>query len=310
MRIKVTVTAFSKNQELRNELLKYFPESTFNELGKRFTKDELIEYLSDCDGAIVGLDKIDSEVLSACKNLKVIAKFGVGLDNINQDDCKLHNVAVKWVGGVNKSSVAEMTLGFMIGLNRNLFYTSKKLSNGIWDKNGGTQLKNKCIGIIGVGHIGKELIKMLQPFNCKILVNDIINQDKYYQDNNLIEASKDEIFQNADIISLHVPLTTDTFQLINKNNLIKMKSSTFLINTARGEIINQSDLKEALQNNTIAGCALDVFEEEPPRDLEFLRLENLVATPHIGGNSYEAVIAMGKSAMDGIKEYFSIKEIA
>lgn len=201
-----------------------------------------------------------------------------------------------------------MALGFMIGLSRNLFTTSRKLSHGTWDKNGGTQISNKCIGIIGVGHIGKDLIKMLKPFNCKIMVNDIIEQDEYYNENNLIKATKDEIFQEADIISLHIPLTEKTKYLINTQSLMKMKRSAFLINTARGDIINQNDLKKALKNNYIAGCAIDVFEKEPPSDHEFLNLENLVATPHIGGNSYEAVIAMGESAINGLKEYFEKKE--
>ncbi len=307
MKIKVTSIAFSQNDKLRTELLKFFPLSEFNDDEKRFSSRELIDYLSDCDGAIIGLDTIDDSILTACKNLKVIAKFGVGLDNINQIDCKNNNVAVQWVGGVNKTSVAEMTLGFMIGLNRNLFMTSKQLSQGRWNKNGGTQLSEKTIGIIGLGHIGKEVVRLLKPFNCKILVNDIVDHTEFNKENFLIEATKDEIFKQADIITLHTPLTKETEYLINASTLSLMKKTSFIINTARGKIIKQSDLKEALKNNIIGGCAIDVFEEEPPEDLEFLSLNNLVATPHIGGNSKEAVFSMGMSAIDGLKDFFELK---
>ncbi|MDY0193532.1 MAG: phosphoglycerate dehydrogenase [Aliarcobacter butzleri] len=302
MKIAVTSKSFSKNKVLINELSKYFDDIKLNHATRKLNDDELIEFLKDCDGVIVALEDINKKVLDALPKLKVISKFGVGLDNIDLNYCKIKNIKIGWIAGVNKQSVAEMTLGFMLMLIRNLYISSFKLSLGNWDKNGGYSLYGKTIGIIGVGHIGKEIIKLLKPFRCNILVNDIINQDNYYKDNNLIKSSKDDIFKNSDIITLHLPLTDDTHHIINKDTLKLMNKKSFIINTARGDLINLNDLKYFLQNNLIAGAAIDVYAEEPPDDIEFLGLQNLICTPHIGGNSNEAVLAMGISAIDKLVE--------
>jgi len=304
--VGVTTVAFSKNKTLIAQLKKMgFKEVFINEKGKRFTKDELISFLSKCDIAIVGLDKIDKSVLSKTTNLKSISKYGVGLDNINFEDCKKYNIKVLYTQGVNKRSVSGMTLGFMLGLARNLYLTSNLLKNGTWKKDGGIQLSGKKIGIIGVGNIGKDLISLLKPFNCEILVNDIVDQEKYYKENKLLEVSKEFIFKNADFITVHVPLNKITKNIINKKSLSTMKSSSFVINTARAGIINQEDLKWALQNEIIAGAAIDVYDNEPPKDNDLLLLPNLINTPHIGGNSKEAVEGMGISAINNILNWIN-----
>ena len=197
-----------------------------------------------------------------------------------------------------------MTLGFMLMLCRNLFVTSNQLKKGSWNKSGGFQLAEKIVGIIGVGHIGKELIRLLRPFNCKILVNDIIDQEEYYRKNNLIVTTKETIFKEADFISVHTPLTDLTKNLINSASISLMKKRAYVINTARGGIINEEDLKNALLNQRIGGAAIDAYLEEPPTDPEFLSIPNLICTPHIGGNANEAVLAMGRSAIDHLKNYF------
>jgi D-3-phosphoglycerate dehydrogenase len=306
MKVAVTSKSFSKNKILIDELKQYFSDVKLNHGTKKLNDDELIDFLEDCDGAIVALEEINKKVIEALPKLKVVSKFGVGLDNIDLEYCKQKDIKVGWIGGINKRSVAQMALGFMLMLIRNLYVSSIKLSDGTWDKNGGYSLYGKTIGIIGIGYIGKELIKLLQPFNCKILVNDILNQDDYYRINNLTEVSKEEIFKQSDIITLHTPLTTDTKYIINKESLSMMKSSAFIINTARGDLVNLDDLKYALQNNIISGAALDVYDSEPPKDKELLRLENLICTPHIGGNSNEAVLAMGRSAIKFLKELLNV----
>lgn len=305
LKIVVTANAFSKNTTLVKELNKSFPEAciVFNTTG-RYTREELIDVLKEADAVIVGLDKIDEDVLKKCEKLKIIAKYGVGLDNINIDDCKKYNIHVGWTGGVNKTSVAEVTLGFMLMLCRNLYITSNQLKCGVWNKSGGFQLSNKIIGVIGIGHIGKELIKLLQPFNCKILVNDICDYNEYCSKNNLIKSSKEEIYKYSDVITLHTPYTNQTRDLITLKEMKMMKNSSFLINTARGGIVNENDLKIALKENIISGCAIDTYIIEPPKDEELLSLPNLINTPHIGGNAKEAVEAMGMSAILHIKNFF------
>lgn len=304
MKIVITSPSFSSNKILQQEIYKYFPNAILNLDGKRFDKTELIEYIKDADGIIVGLEPIDNEVLDNCSNLKIVSKYGVGLNNIDLIACKKRDIMIGWTGGVNKLSVAEMTLGYMLMLCRNLFLTSNKLKNGIWDKSGGFQLSGKTIGIIGVGHIGKEVIRLLQPFGCTILVNDIIEQKKYYEENALVESSKEEIFQKSDIVTIHTPYDSSTHNLVSKEIFKIMKSSAFIINSARGGIINECDLKYALQNQLIAGAAIDAYVEEPPTDKELLILPNLICTPHIGGNAKEAVEAMGRSAISHLVEYF------
>lgn len=306
MKIVVTSPSFSSNKSLQQEIYKYFPKAKLNLDGKRFNKEELVEYIKDADAIIVGLEPIDKEVLEQCPNLKIVSKYGVGLNNIDLEACKKRDITIGWTGGVNKLSVAEMTLGYMLMLCRNLFITSNELKNGIWNKSGGFQLSEKRIGIIGVGYIGKELIRLLKPFNCEILVNDIINQEQYYKENNLKEVSKEEIFKTCDIVTIHTPFDSTTDNLINKKVFETMKNSSFIINSARGGIINEDDLKYALLNNIIAGAAVDAYVEEPPTDKELLSLPNLICTPHIGGNSKEAVEAMGLSAINHLKEFYNL----
>lgn len=306
MKVAVTSKSFSKNEVLISELKEHFIDVKLNYATKKLNDEEVIEFLQDCDGAIVALEEMNSHIIDSLPKLKVISKFGVGLDNIDVDYCHEKSVKIGWKGGVNKQSVAEMTLGFMLMLMRNLYVTSNSLSNGVWDKDGGSSLYGKTIGIIGVGHIGKELIKLLQPFGCKILVNDIINQDDYYRENNLFEHSKEDIFQYSDIVTLHTPLTNETEYLINKGTLNSMKKKAFVINTARGNLINLDDLKDALKNDIIGGAAIDVYESEPPEDKELLSLKNLICTPHIGGNSNEAVLAMGSSAIYFLKDLLNV----
>tara|TARA_B110000240_G_C13407246_1_gene413636 strand:- start:128 stop:1090 length:963 start_codon:yes stop_codon:yes gene_type:complete len=304
--VGVTTVAFSKNKTLVAQLQNTgFKKVLINVDGKRFTNEELILFLSLCDVAIVGLDKIDKSVLSKSPKLRAVSKYGVGLDNINFKDCKKYNVDVLHTQGVNKRSVSEMTLGFMLSLSRNLFLTSNLLKNGTWKKDGGMQLSGKKIGIFGVGNIGKDLISLLKPFNCEILVNDIVDQKKYYEENKLLEVSKEFIFKNADFITVHVPLDNTTENIINKKSLSTMKSSSFVINTARAGIINQEDLKWALKNQIIAGAAIDVYDNEPPLDKELILLPNLINTPHIGGNSKEAVEAMGISSINNISNWIN-----
>ena len=306
MNIIVTSPSFSSNKLLQKEIYKYFPDAKLNLDGKRFDKKELIEYIKDADAIIVGLEPIDEEVLSQCKHLKIVSKYGVGLNNIDSHACKKRNIVIGWTGGVNRLSVAEMTLGYMLMLCRNLFITSNELKNGIWNKSGGFQLSEKRIGIIGVGFIGKELVRLLKPFNCEIWVNDILNQDSYYEENSLIEKSKEDIFNFCDIVSIHTPLDINTENLVTLDVLKTMRKNSFLLNSARGGIISENDLKIALKEGLIAGAAIDAYVEEPPTDKELLSLPNLICTPHIGGNSKEAVEAMGLSAINHLKEFYNL----
>ena len=303
-RIKVTSRSFSRHPVLKQELLEIFPNSVFNTDGPPTGLPNIVEFLKDADGVILGLEEMDRHVLQQLENVKIIAKYGVGLDNLDVSSAEELGITIGWTGGVNKRSASEQALGFMLGLSRNLFFSSFPLKNGKWEKEGGAFLTGKTVGIIGCGHIGADLIYLLQPFNCQILICDILDKSGVVDTYGATQVLQDELLAEADIISLHVPLTELTQGMVNEEFLQKMKPTAYLINNSRGPIVEQQALKNALQQNIIAGAALDVFESEPPDDIEFLDLPNLMVTPHIGGSANEAILAMGRSAISHLKRHF------
>ncbi len=305
VKIKVSSKSFSRHPILRKELLDAFPHAEFNEAGVDFDADGFVEFIDDSAGIIVGLEPISEHVLSKCPNLKYTSKFGVGLDNVDYTAAEKYSVQVGWTGGVNRRSVSEMALCFMIGLSRQILFSARNLvDENDWTKNGGFDLSNKTIGIIGVGYIGKDLIHLLKPFGSEILVNDIIDQSQYYNSNGLTECSKEEIFSKADIVTVHTSLNETTRSLFDKTIFKKMKETAYFVNCARGGVVVQDDLKQALLEGEIAGAAIDVFDIEPCDDREFIELPNLISTPHTGGSSNEAILAMGRSAIFHLTKYF------
>lgn len=306
MKIVATSPSFSKNKKLQDEVYKYFPDAQLNLEGIKFSKQDLVEFIQNAEAIIVGLDEISVDVIDKCPNLKIIAKYGVGLDNIDIEECKRKNIKIGWTGGVNKLSVAEMALGFMLMFARNLFISSNELKDGKWNKSAGFQLSGKTVGIIGMGHTGKELVRLLKPFDCQIIANDVLDQTDYYSQNNIQEVSKDEIFKVSDFVTINTPFNDFTNNMVDIKVLKKMKDSAYIINIARGGIINEHDLKYALENKIIAGAALDAYLDEPPTNQEFLRLPNLICTPHIGGNAKEAIEQMGMSAINHLKEFYKL----
>lgn len=298
--IAVTSRAFSKNPVLRQELLALYPNTKFNDAGAKLEGDVLIQYLADCDSVIAGLEKFDASIFTSLPKLKVISRFGVGLDGVDLQAMNQYQVRLGWSPDVNYAAVAELTLTFMLALLRKSFATSYQLKNGAWNKVGGYQLAGKTVGIVGLGRIGREVIRLLQPFQCTILASDIMVTTS--PSPNVQMVALDTLVRESDIISLHVPLTASTTKMINAFTLSMMKNTACLINTARGGLVDQEALKQALKNQQIAGAALDVFEEEPPTDNEFLQMPNLICTPHIGGNSFESELNMGRAAILGLSE--------
>lgn len=302
MKIAVTSPSFSKHPVLIKKIKDTFESVKLNSDGLVFNRNELIDYLKGYEAIIVGLDTIDQEVIDSLPQLKIISKYGVGLNNIDRDYCKKKGIEIGWTGGINRLSVAEMCLGNILSLIRNLSISSNLLAKGLWVKNGGEQLSGKRVGIIGLGFIGKELVRLLSPFHCEIWVNDILYDDDFISQNTLFKKSKDEIYAECKVISLHVPYSEKTHHMLGSLQLKKMKDGTILINSARGGLIDESALLKELVSGRIS-AALDVFEVEPPTNLNLLQLENLISTPHIGGNSIEAVEAMGLSAIEHLIKY-------
>jgi phosphoglycerate dehydrogenase-like enzyme len=304
-RIKVASPSFSRHPDLRAEALARFPNTVFHESGERLSGAALAAFLADAQGAVIGLERIDAALLDRCPDLRIVAKYGVGLDNVDMPACEARAIALGWTGGINRRSVAELTLCLMLGLCRNVFRSSTQLRHGLWEKDGGTQLSGKTVGIVGLGCVGRDVARLLEPFHCRVLANDIGPIDQYCADHGLVPASKDAIFAEADVITLHVPATCSTRHLINRASLNRMKRGAAIINTSRGDVVDQAALKQALIDRSIAAAALDVFAPEPPDDLEFLALPNLVATAHIGGSAAEAILALGRSAIGHLDRFFA-----
>jgi|694.fasta_scaffold94265_3 phosphoglycerate dehydrogenase-like enzyme len=301
-KVAVCSRSFSKNPRLREELYKKYAHVTFNEEGQILSGDSLVEFLKGHSKAITALEIIDENILSKLPDLKVISKYGVGLDSIDLNSMNQYGKSLGWTGGVNRRSVSELVIAFAIMMLRNIVPSSIELKQGGWRQIPGGLISNRTFGIVGCGHIGKDLIQLLKPFGCRVLVNDIKRYPEFYLANDIEEASLDELMRQSDIVTLHVPLDESTFKMIDRHHIGLMKKTALLINIARGGIVDELELKIALQGNKIAGAAFDVFYEEPPQDLELLNLPNFITTPHIGGSSSEAIFAMGMAAINGLDE--------
>ncbi len=304
-KVAVCSRSFSRNNILRMELLDRYPNVTFNDNGLKLQGDSLIEFLKGHQKAITALEIIDDYVLSQLPELKVVSKYGVGTDMIDISAINKYGKKFGWTGGVNKRSVSELVISFAIALLRHVPASNKEVLTGTWKQHVGGQLSGRTIGIIGCGHIGKDLIKILQPFDCSILVNDICKYEDFYNEYNIEDVEKEELLTRSDIVTLHVPLDKSTQNMLSVDRLNLMKKSAILINLARGGLVDEDELKNMLLNNRLAGAAFDVFLEEPPQDKELLNLPNFLVTPHIGGSSQEAILAMGRAAIQGLDVFMS-----
>ncbi len=293
--------SFSKHPVLRKEVLKRYPNAKFNDEGLSLNGESLIEFLDGHEKAITALEKIDDSILKLLPNLKVIGKYGVGLDMIDLHAMKRHGVNLGWTGGVNKRSVSELVISYSIALLHRTIFANAEVRKGKWYQVKGRQLSDCTVGIIGCGHVGKDLVELLQPFNCKILANDVLDFKDFYKKYEVTSVGLEELIRKSDIVTLHLPLDKSTQNILDSDKLSLLKNDAVLINLARGGLVDEVALKELLNNNKIAGAALDVFEVEPPVDPSFATMDNVLITPHIGGSTEEAILAMGMAAIEGLE---------
>lgn len=257
----------------------------------KMTSEELIATISTYDVLVVrSRTKVTNEVIRNGKNLKIIGRAGVGLDNVDTDSAKKAGIKVLNTPEGPTNVVAELTIGLMLSLARGITKGNEGIKKGEWLKNEliGTELLEKTIGIIGLGRIGKRVAELAKAFGMKILAYDVIKPEDSFLSKLQIEmVDLDHIISESDYITIHVPMTDSTFHFINEQKLKKMKSSTYIINVSRGTIIDEKALLDAITSGTIKGAALDVFEVEPPTSNKLVKLNNVVATPHIGAQTHE-----------------------
>lgn len=300
--IAVTSRSFSQHPVLRAELLERYSDVRFNDEGRSLHGKELIAFAQGRSKLITALERIDESILTALPELEVISKYGVGTDMLDKQAMARRGIRLGWTGGVNKRSVAELAIAFMISLLRHVPLTNLEIRESIWKNRQGKQLTGKTVGIIGCGHVGKDLTLLLRAFNCRVLAHDILDFPEFYAANQVEPVGLEELLRHSEIVTLHVPLDDSTRNMLSAERLALMKPDAVLINTARGGIVDEAALKHMLIEGRLAAAGFDVFASEPPLDLELLRLPNFLATPHIGGSSAEAVLAMGRAAIAGLDE--------
>ena len=265
-------------------------ELVYNDTGLSYTKEQFYEITADADGVVVGVELVDRAYIDAHPKLKAVVKFGVGTDNIDLDYCKEKGIFVGRTVGSNARSVAETAISFVIADSKNLFESISNTRQNGWAKLTGYEILGKTIGIVGFGAIGKHVARMAVGLGMNVLAYDAFGIDKDVAASMDVTVSDmSEIIEKSDFLSLHVPLTPETRDMISAKELAAMKSSAVLINTARGGIVNEAALYEALKNGVIKSAYFDVFSSEPPaKDEPLLTLANFYLTPHIASRSEEA----------------------
>jgi phosphoglycerate dehydrogenase-like enzyme len=255
-------------------------------------QDQLCELATDAEGIITGLEWISPRVMQAAPKLKVVSAGGVGYDHIDVSEANRRGVAVAICAGVNNHSVSELAIGMMIHLSRTVGVFDRTMREGGWTPydliTAGQELWGKTIGIIGLGRVGRSTALLSKAFGMRILATDIAWDLTFAAEHGISYVPVDRLLRESDYVSLHCPLTNATRDLIDESALEMMKPGAFLINTARGPIVKESALVNALSSGQIAGAGMDVFRVEPHPDNPFVEFPNVVMTPHIGGTTREA----------------------
>jgi len=258
--------------------------------GKPYTAKELCSLIQGVDALIAGLDEINSEVIQAgSPTLKIIARNGVGYNNVDLEAAHRYGVAVTITPGVNSLSVCELAFALMMGLSRKVHLMDANIRNGEWTRVSGSELFGKTLGVLGTGAIGSELIKRCSAFGMNILAYDLYPKEELVNKYGVKYAELDQIYQEADYLSLHLPASAETKGMINASVISRIKRGACIVNTARGDLIDEDALYEALKSGQLGGAGLDAFTNEPFTDKRFFELSNVILTPHSGAFTAESV---------------------
>lgn len=295
----MTPTSYGKNDpRLRSELEATVGLVIYNPFGRPLTSPEVSALLPGCDGYIAGLDFIDRAALDHADQLKVIARYGTGVDRVDLAAAAEKSIVVTNTPFANSVSVAELTLGMILSLARSIPTLTEHTRAGDWPRRTGVTLERKTVGLIGLGSVGKEVAVRLRAFDCILIATDPAADAEFAAANRIDLVTLEEVISSSDFISLHCPLLPATRNMVNASFLAGVKPGAFLINTARGELIDEAALCEALQSGRLRGAALDAFAQEPPeKDNPLLALPQVIATPHSGAHTDGAMNAMGWDAL-------------
>ncbi len=300
-RVAVTSRSFSCHPVLRAELVALYPNARFNDEGAALAGDDLVAFLEGAERAVIALERIDSTLLDRLPGLKVISKYGVGVDMLDLAAMAARGVKLGWTGGVNKRSVSELVIACAISLLRRVPEVTAEVRAGTWRQTLGRQISERCFGIVGCGHVGKDLGRLLRAFGCRVLAYDILDFPDYYAETGVEPASLETLLATAEIVTLHLPLDDNTLGIMSGERLRSMRPGSVLINAARGGLVDEQAVKALLESGHLAAAAFDVLADEPPTDLALANMPNVIVTPHIGGSAEEAILNMGRAAIAGLE---------
>lgn len=276
-------------------------EVIFNDTGRTLTEAEMEERIGEVDGLIVGVDPVSRRVVEKAVRLRAISKYGVGIDNIDLDAIKERRILFSTTPGTNSVSVAELAVALFLTCARHICFSVQHVKSGAWKRKPGMELTGKTLGLVGCGTIGREVASRARGLSMGVLVFDPYLKDPESLQRDAVEQVPfNDLLSRSDFVSLHVPLTQETRKMIGRPQLERMKPDAYLINTARGELIDEKALCEALKTGEIAGAACDVFSHEPPGAHPLLQLDNFILTPHIGAHTREAVLRTARAATQNL----------
>ena len=287
-KVLITTVPFGECNRLPLELLEAAGiEYTINPLGRKLVETELVEMAADVDVLIAGTEPITERVLSAAKRLKLISRVGIGLDSVDLLAAERRGIKVAYTPEAPAPAVAELTVGLMLSLLRSIHVANLQMHKGTWSRHFGRRIAEVTLGIIGTGRIGTRVLRRIAAFGTpRVLANDLDPDPKLVPELKLEWVGKDEIYRQADVITLHVPLTAQTRNMIGRAELLAMKPDAVLINTSRGGIVVEHDLAAVLSSGHLAGAAIDVFEHEPYRG-PLTDIERCLLTCHMGSMSVD-----------------------
>jgi D-3-phosphoglycerate dehydrogenase len=282
-KVLVTNASFAKYSKRAEEILQDYGLEIIRVKQPVTGENDLLGQLDDVVAIITGLEPVTGKVINSAPRLRVIVKHGIGVDNIDLDAAKEKGVIVANSPGTNREAVADLVFGLMLSLARKIPQSDRQVREGKWPKVFGQSVWGKTLGIIGLGVIGKSVAQRAKGFNMKVLAFDKYWDEEFASANGIIRSEVDEILKESDFVTLHVPLMEETRNLIGEKQLSIMKPTAYLINAARGGVVDEDALYKALKEGRIAGAGIDVFSTEPPTQSPLLGLQNVILTPHMGG---------------------------
>jgi len=274
--------------------------------------EELKSVIDQYDGILIrSATKLTAEILADCKNLKVVGRAGVGVDNVDLDTATKNKILVMNTPLGNLEATAELTIGLMFSLYRHIHLANQSTHDGKWEKSKfmGTELKGKTLGIVGFGNIGQRVAEMASVIGMKIITNSNSASDEDLSKLGASKVSTEKLLTDSDVISLHTKLNDNTKNMLNKSSIGTMKPSAVIVNCARGGLINEADLKDCLNNDVIAGAAIDVYEKEPATENVMFGAKNLLLTPHLGASSKEAQSNVAIDVANQVADYLKENKI-